>query len=518
MRLNSLDKDKIKKLTIFISTLLLISGISLVALALFKSPQNGAISDLKKMFKQDGKQFSLKDRAIDIYYNKLQPSEKNNNIVLDLSRPLLSDFISKAKKTKPAGDFLFLILFQNDLELRPTGGYIGSYGILEIKNFEFSSIQVFDTVNLDSNSTFAEIAPLALQKYLKITRLQMRDSNWDPDFEKSASQALYFYKNESGDSRSFDGVVGINTKILEELVELIKPFVVIKSGGKTFSPENIVLELEKEVEISYLEKNTPRASRKEILNSLANYIIKNLLQLVSDGKITEGTLYNFLAANFQRKNILLFLTDPDLNKKFKSLDLIYDIGKTYSPNYVFAVVDANMNSLKSNFFIKRASEYILDTTKNLVTLRLKYTNLAIQKSWFNRDYLSYTRLYIPRNLRLIDTTLDRSIPIVFEDYNQNFQSLGFPIYVPLKNKFEVEFVFEVTSGRFWQDNKNNINIIKQPGLHNENVIVKVVYPDNERLRGVKSKNKGNIYFSEPRTIVFDFVLTIDEDISLLFDA
>lgn len=516
MRLNLLDKNKIRKLTIFISCFLLIIGTSLITLVSFRLSAGNEIFNLSKIFiNKNKKQFFLKDIIFDIY-TKFQP-QKNNDKTDSYGHMLLSNFINEAKKIKPAGDFLFLILFQNDLELRPTGGYIGSYGILEIKDFKFSKIQVFDTVNLDSNSTFAEAAPLVLQQYLRISRLQMRDSNWDPDFAKSASKALYFYKNEAGDNRNFDGVVGLNTKVLEELVELIKPFVAIKAGGRNFSSENIVLELEKEVEINYLEKNIPRANRKDILDSLANYLIKNLNQLVKESKISEESIYSILYSNFKRKNILLWFNDLELNEKFKSLKLTssFEVNDN-DDSYSFGIVDANMNSLKSNFFVKRSSEYIFDTPKNLLTLKLKYTNTAFQKSWFNRDYLSYTRVYLPRNLELINTTLDHNISITFEDYNQNFQSLGFPIYVPLKNTVELEFVFKATSGGFGLE-ENNIKIIKQPGLHNENVTIKVIYPKTKHINYVKYNNKGNLYFPQPGTILFDFILVEDENVKFVFD-
>ncbi len=514
MRLNLLDKNIVNRLTIALSLVFLLIGILLITLSLSQLPKNSESFDLDRVVKQGSKQFALKDKVVNIY-NKFREVGKDN-VIQDSDKASFFGFIDEVKNTKPKGDFLFLVLFQNDLELRPTGGYIGSYGILEIKNFEFNSIQVFDTVNLDSSSNFGETSPPAIQEYLKVVKLQMRDSNWDPNFEKSAAKALYFYKNESGDNRDFDGVVGINTKILEELVELLQPFVPIKAGGKNFSFENIVLEIEKEVEINYLERNLPRSERKEILNVLANYIIKNLDQLTKEGRIKEDILFELLYTNLKRKNILLFFSQPELERKFEFLKLAYNYGVESEGDYNFGIIDANMNSLKSNFFVKRASEYVFDMVNNLLTLRLKYTNVAFQRSWFNRDYLSYTRIFLPPTFKLIDTTLSRDISISFEGYNEFFQSLGFSVFVPLKSTTELEFVFEFTENNFLL-NGDRINIIKQPGLHNENVTVKVIYPKYKQLSDVKFRNKGNLYFPEPGTVSLNFILEIDESINLIFD-
>jgi hypothetical protein len=43
----------------------------------------------------------------------------------------------------------FLILFQNNLELRPGGGFIGSFGILKVKDGTVVEFSTHDTANFD---------------------------------------------------------------------------------------------------------------------------------------------------------------------------------------------------------------------------------------------------------------------------------------------------------------------------------------------------------------------------------
>ena len=44
----------------------------------------------------------------------------------------------------------YLVLLQNNLELRPGGGFLGQFAVLEIKNGEILSYKVEDSNNLDS--------------------------------------------------------------------------------------------------------------------------------------------------------------------------------------------------------------------------------------------------------------------------------------------------------------------------------------------------------------------------------
>src|SRR3989338_4365332 len=51
--------------------------------------------------------------------------------------------------SKNTGKKTYLVLFQNNLEIRPTGGFIGSYGLLTIEDGHVSDFRIFDVYQAD---------------------------------------------------------------------------------------------------------------------------------------------------------------------------------------------------------------------------------------------------------------------------------------------------------------------------------------------------------------------------------
>ena len=70
----------------------------------------------------------------------------------------------------------FLILFQNNMELRPGGGYVGSFGILKIKDGHAESLDVHDTVNFDGRIPNTVPAPYPMEETLGVKSLKDRKS------------------------------------------------------------------------------------------------------------------------------------------------------------------------------------------------------------------------------------------------------------------------------------------------------------------------------------------------------
>jgi hypothetical protein len=61
--------------------------------------------------------------------------------IIGIAQHLLPDISINLSKPSPK----YLILFQNNLELRPAGGYIGNFGILKVKNGQIVSLETHDT-------------------------------------------------------------------------------------------------------------------------------------------------------------------------------------------------------------------------------------------------------------------------------------------------------------------------------------------------------------------------------------
>jgi hypothetical protein len=77
----------------------------------------------------------------------------------------------------------YLILFQNNTELRPSGGFIGSFGLLDIKSGEIVDFKTTDTYNIDNPADTKIDHPWQLPKLVHpdLNTWYLRDANWSPD-------------------------------------------------------------------------------------------------------------------------------------------------------------------------------------------------------------------------------------------------------------------------------------------------------------------------------------------------
>ncbi|MBI2190103.1 MAG: DUF4012 domain-containing protein, partial [Candidatus Levybacteria bacterium] len=80
-------------------------------------------------------------------------------------------------------DKKYLVLFQNDNELRPTGGFITAYAIFRLEKGVVHVDTSSDIYNLDNTLLNKPKAPEPILKYLpNVATLNLRDSNLSADF------------------------------------------------------------------------------------------------------------------------------------------------------------------------------------------------------------------------------------------------------------------------------------------------------------------------------------------------
>ncbi len=170
----------------------------------------------------------------------------------------------------------YLVLTQNPAELRPTGGYTGSYGIIEFDRGRVTERKFRDIFLLDLPWDFPFIKPpTELANYLLGPKQpwQLADANWSPDFPTSARDALRLYANESGDSR-IDGVLGITTYTIDELLKVTGPITVPEYSATIASGEATL----KVLQLTRTAQH-PGENRKAFLSAFANRLLGALLAL-----------------------------------------------------------------------------------------------------------------------------------------------------------------------------------------------------------------------------------------------
>ncbi len=199
---------------------------------------------------------------------------------VDKYGPLLDSYLTVSARL-PAilgwdGPRRYLILTQNPAELRPTGGFIGSYGIVTFDRGRLTEHSFRDIFLLDLPWDYPFIKPpTELANYLLGPKQswQLADANWSPDFPTSARDAIRLYENESGDAE-IDGVLGITTYTIDELLKVTGPITVPEYATTIASGETTL----KTLQLTRVAER-PGENRKAFLSTFADRLFATLLGL-----------------------------------------------------------------------------------------------------------------------------------------------------------------------------------------------------------------------------------------------
>lgn len=173
---------------------------------------------------------------------------------IDQQLPILTTLLGNAHPQR------YLVLLQNNHELRPGGGFIGSYLLLDlndgyIQNLEFHDVYEIDGQFHESIQPPAEIAQLTDQWGL-------RDSNYSPDLPTSLKKAAWFLEKEGGPT--VDHVVMVDLYSIQKLLELTGP-ISLSSLKKPLNTENFPTILSYLVESKASGVQDPKAIFRELV-------------------------------------------------------------------------------------------------------------------------------------------------------------------------------------------------------------------------------------------------------------
>lgn len=295
----------------------------------------------------------------------------------------------------------YLFLLENNTELRPAGGFIGTYGILKIKDAEITYFKTDNIYNLDNpyKDTLIAKPPEPLQRYLSADKWFLRDSNWSPDFPTSAEKALWFYRQENGPEKNIDGVVAVTPNFIESLIKLTGNITV---NGIEFTPENFVETMQYQVEQGFYRQGISDAERKEIIGVMSQQLMDRLLNFPQS---RWGELWQVVMNHIDEKQLMFYSKDESLQTIIARENWGGAVKQTEGSDYVM-FVDANMASLKSDRIVDRNVTYQVDKTADGLVgdLTIQYKHLGTKIDWKTTRYRTYTRVYVPKGSTLIEGT------------------------------------------------------------------------------------------------------------------
>lgn len=365
---------------------------------------------------------------------------------------------------------VFLILFQNNMELRPGGGYIGSFGILKTKNGKVADLQTHDLSNFDGRIPSTIEPPYPMKETLHIDSWKLRDSNWSPDFFENAQKAEYFYYLGQGEE-NFDGIVAINSNVLTSFLKVTGPISIPNYPG-TYDSENAILTLEYQVEKGYAQQGIERGERKSVMNELAKAVIKQISNLSNSQKFN---LAKIILEDLNKKDIQLYFKDSNLESQAQNSGWSGEVEKNWQKDYLM-MVDANLGSYKSDYYIQRKFDYKIDLSSETpkANLKITYTHNGKVKDWMTRDYLTYLRVYTPKDVWLINSKGLGEIKFGNDFEKKSFGSL---VHTALDTTNTVEF--EYTLPKDFDRDNYDLLIQKQSGAGDSTGHITVINKDGK---------------------------------------
>jgi hypothetical protein len=291
----------------------------------------------------------------------------------------------------------YLFLFQNNSEMRATGGFIGSYGLLDIQDGNVKQFFINGIFDPDGQLQKKIVPPSPIQKIS--AAWSMHDSNWFPDFPTSAQKAVQFYEMTGGPTA--DGVIAITPTIMQKLLDITGP-INMPAYGVTLDSQNFLDLTQYQVEDNYDKtENQP----KKILSDLAPIVLGKIL--ANRDPQTLAKTAQALLAGLQEKHILLYSQNPDLEKIISNQGWSGEILPSQK-DYI-SVINTNINGFKTDAVIdeKIAHQAEIQSDGSIVdtvTITRHHNGGNTPYDWLNKVNADYMRVYVPQGSKLLSVS------------------------------------------------------------------------------------------------------------------
>lgn len=329
-----------------------------------------------------------------------------------------SAFISDAKpliKILPSllgepNEKKYLILFQNDKELRPTGGFLTAYSIFRLERGIIHVDRSSDIYELDATVPNKPTAPKPILQYLpKVPLFNLRDTNLSPDFITSMETFNKMYKTAGGYTK-VDGIIAVDTQALVAAMNVLGD---IQVDGATYSTKNdprcncpqviYALEAYADQPLQIIKQN-----RKDIIGNLMYAIMNKAFS--SSPKLYWGPLFQTMLTQTSQKHVLFYMFNKDAQSGLEALNASGRI-LLFDGDYLH-INEANFGGAKSNLFVTKTVTQNYDVKNDggitkTVTINYKNPfppsdcNLERGNLCLNAVLRNWLRIYVPKGSQLV---------------------------------------------------------------------------------------------------------------------
>jgi len=342
----------------------------------------------------------------------------------------LDAFVSAGTKFKnvlgATKDKRYLLVFQNNSELRASGGFLGSYALVDIRDGKIRNLEVpgggsYDT---EGGMSVSVVAPKPL--WLVNPLWHFWDANWWPDWPTTAKNLMWFYEKSNGPT--VDGVISVTPTVVEGLLEITGPVDLKAEYGLVIDANNFWDLVQKIVEQKNLAKTNPESiigipatssviisdlplkqdlnvntenKPKKIIGDLMTKILETLPSKLN--KESLGKILALFENTLAQKQVLFYFTDPTLQEEVAKRNWAGEVKDT-SRDYLM-VVNTNIAGQKSDRKMTESIEQVSEVAEDgsiVNTVKIKRTHTGLKNEVMtgvrNVDWL---RVYVPKGSELL---------------------------------------------------------------------------------------------------------------------
>ena len=402
-----------------------------------------------------------------------------------------------------AGPRTYLIVAQNNDELRATGGFISGIGLATIKDGELIRFDFQDSYAVENWDQPHPDPPESLRKYMMADLWATRDANWWPDFPTSARALEDLYELNQG--AKVDGVIATDLKGLEYIVMGLEPLTLGEDGEPITAAnlQNVIRELWSPPPGVFSKEWTPEmirwwAQRKDFMPALSAAM---LAKLQDPSSVDWGKLVWSLKRSLEEKHLLAYFNDPEWQSVLVHNG--WDGALSSTPGDYLMVVDSNVGFTKVNPNIEQRIRYEVEIdlegrSRGIVTLEYhsKVTRAlteCLQISVYEesyelmtqRCYWDYLRVYVPLGSELVSASGEAEFDPPMEECGKTMFSAFFSV-APQETK---RIVFEYTLPprillRDDEGDRYHLIVQKQPGTLSPALQVEVSLPGDVGIAAV----------------------------------
>lgn len=299
----------------------------------------------------------------------------------------------------------YLVLFANNHELRPVGGFIGTIGLMNIDRGRVENIDVQSVYDPDGQLQEFIAPPDPLLPI--VDRWYMRDANWFVDYQVSARKIATFFEKEGGPT--VDGVILLTPDVIKRLLAVTGP-INVPGYDVTVSAENFVEVTQAEVTYFYdKEENRP----KQFLADLTPLLLNTLF--TSEEVAGKLEVVSALTGALEHKELLLYFRDEKAQAELKAAG--WHGGYPQDAPGFLSVNNANIGGHKSDQFVEQEIDYRTQLHSSgdvdvVLTIRREHKGpqeaLDIEyppgEDPAFKDNITYQRVLVPKGAQLIEAS------------------------------------------------------------------------------------------------------------------